>query len=282
MSKSAKILLATALLLIFIVSAVIYFSTAVFVQLFIAFALACMMNPAVDLLERKGIKRLYGILIVFCLTVFLCSGFAIFLIISISGEFSNIQINLPAYIQHLYEITSASVKGCLGIETDDKPALRLNELLLQARSAAPDLVKPLLLFLRNAFTSTISVFMALLGYLVIPVYLFYFLFDLPELKNFITSYIPVRFHTTYANKLTEIDTVLSGFVQMLEGAIITPRIVGDTVGLNPLVAIVALLIGGQLFGVAGMLLAVPVTAVLQVFLRSLSGCYLNSEFYRER
>jgi predicted PurR-regulated permease PerM len=73
-----------------------------------------------------------------------------------------------------------------------------------------------------------------------------------------------------------------GFIQLLEGAIITPKIVGNTVGLHPLIAIVALLIGGQLFGIIGMLLAVPVTAVLQVFLRSLVISYRESEFYREK
>jgi predicted PurR-regulated permease PerM len=72
-----------------------------------------------------------------------------------------------------------------------------------------------------------------------------------------------------------------GFVQLLEGSIITPKIVGDTVGLHPLVAIVALLIGGQLFGILGMLLAVPIVAVLQVFLRTLAEFYRNSEFYLE-
>jgi predicted PurR-regulated permease PerM len=51
--------------------------------------------------------------------------------------------------------------------------------------------------------------------------------------------------------------------------------------LHPLVAIVSLLIGGQLFGITGMLLAVPVTAVLQVFLRSLADFYRTSDFYRE-
>ena len=69
-------------------------------------------------------------------------------------------------------------------------------------------------------------------------------------------------------------------VQGLEGMLITPKVVGTTVGLHPLVAIVALLIGGQIFGLMGMLLAVPVTAVLQVFLRSLAIYYRNSEFFR--
>jgi predicted PurR-regulated permease PerM len=62
--------------------------------------------------------------------------------------------------------------------------------------------------------------------------------------------------------------------------IITPKVVGNTVGLHPLVAIVALLIGGQIFGLMGMLLAVPVVAVLQVFLRSMAAWYRASEFYR--
>jgi len=69
-------------------------------------------------------------------------------------------------------------------------------------------------------------------------------------------------------------------VQTLEGFVITPRVVGNTVGLDPLAAIVALLIGGQLFGIIGMLVAIPAAAVLQVFLRSLVTYYHNSEIYR--
>jgi len=335
---------------------VLYFSSAVFLQLFIAFALAYVLNPTVEFLERYSIRRPYGILIVFCLTVLVCGGFALFLVVSISGELSSIQLNLPEYVHHLYDITPTPVKGYLGIETADKLALRLNELLQQARGAAPDLLKPVMAFLQKALSSTVGVLLTLLGYLIIPVYLFYLLFDLPQLKAFIESYIPERFRPVYTAKLAEIDAVLSGFVrgqllvcailavlysiglyvigidlaiaigtlagitfiipyvgtiigiclsvvmallkyndilhpllclgwfgfvQLLEGSFITPKIVGDTVGLHPLVAIVALLIGGQLFGIMGMLLAVPVTAVTQVFLRSLSDYYRNSDFYRE-
>ena len=356
MSKSTKILLVTILPLVFLAAAILYYSSAVFLQLFIAFALAYIMNPAVELLERRGIKRLYGIILVFCLTVVISCGFMAFFVVSIADELSNMQLNLPAYAQHLYEITPESIKGYLGVETSDRLVLRLNELLQQARNAAPDLLKPMLNLLQKALNSTVAVLLALLGYLIIPVYLFYLLFDLPQLKTFIESYIPERYRQTYNSKLAEVNTVLSGFirgqlsvcailallysaglyfigidlaivigtlagatfiipyvgtiigiclsvvmallkfndilhpllclgwfglVQLLEGAVITPKIVGDTVGLHPLVAIVALLIGGQLFGITGMLLAVPVTAVLQVFLRSLADYYRSSEFYRE-
>lgn len=57
-------------------------------------------------------------------------------------------------------------------------------------------------------------------------------------------------------------------VQVLEGNFLTPKIVGSKVNLNPLTAIVALLIGGQLWGIAGMILFIPVAAVLKVFFDS--------------
>ena len=61
--------------------------------------------------------------------------------------------------------------------------MRLNELLQQARGIAPDLVKPLLAFLQKALSSTIAMILSVLGYLIIPVYLFYLLVDLPQLKR---------------------------------------------------------------------------------------------------
>ena len=90
------------LLLVVLASALLYYSSAVFLQLFIAFALAYMLNPTVEFLERKGVKRLYGILLVFCLTTVLCITSAVFLVVSITGEFSSMQLNLPAYAHHLY------------------------------------------------------------------------------------------------------------------------------------------------------------------------------------
>lgn len=56
------------------------------------------------------------------------------------------------------------------------------------------------------------------------------------------------------------------FVQFLEGNFITPRITGSKVSINALAAIIALLIGGKILGIAGMILAVPMTGVLKVIL----------------
>jgi predicted PurR-regulated permease PerM len=72
-----------------------------------------------------------------------------------------------------------------------------------------------------------------------------------------------------------------GAGQLLEGMAITPKLVGDRIGLHPLILIFALLAFGQLFGFFGVLLALPVSAVLLVALRHARQHYLSSPLYRE-
>jgi len=67
--------------------------------------------------------------------------------------------------------------------------------------------------------------------------------------------------------------------QFVEGNFITPRIVGESVGLHAVVVMLAVLVGGSLFGVVGMLLAMPVTAALSVFWSDLRELYLKSDFF---
>ncbi|MGB4337534.1 MAG: AI-2E family transporter [Bacillota bacterium] len=60
-----------------------------------------------------------------------------------------------------------------------------------------------------------------------------------------------------------------GAIQQVESAVLSPKIVGDRVGLHPLAVISSLIIGGKLFGVVGLLIAVPAAAVLFIIARSL-------------
>jgi predicted PurR-regulated permease PerM len=73
--------------------------------------------------------------------------------------------------------------------------------------------------------------------------------------------------------------VIYGAGQVLEGFFLTPRLVGERIGLNPLAVIFALLAFGQLFGFVGVLLALPASAVLMVAFRHLRHHYLRSSFY---
>jgi predicted PurR-regulated permease PerM len=69
------------------------------------------------------------------------------------------------------------------------------------------------------------------------------------------------------------------FGQFVEGNFITPRIVGQSIGLHAVVIMLAVLVGGTLFGFVGMLLAMPVTAALSVFWSDLREAYLKSAFF---
>lgn len=67
--------------------------------------------------------------------------------------------------------------------------------------------------------------------------------------------------------------------QMLEGMLLTPLLVGDRIGLHPVAVIFAILAGGQLFGFTGVLLALPVAAVIMVLLRHAHELYKDSGLY---
>lgn len=67
--------------------------------------------------------------------------------------------------------------------------------------------------------------------------------------------------------------------QMLEGMVLTPLLVGDKIGLHPVAVIFAIMVGGQLFGFMGILLALPVASMVMVMLRHAHEWYKDSEFY---
>lgn len=68
-------------------------------------------------------------------------------------------------------------------------------------------------------------------------------------------------------------------VQGLEGWVITPRIVGDKVGLSPVVVIIALLVGQELLGLAGVLLALPIAGALRVLMPDVIAYYQATSLY---
>lgn len=74
--------------------------------------------------------------------------------------------------------------------------------------------------------------------------------------------------------------VVFGIGQLMESFVLTPRLVGKRIGLHPVLVIFAILVGGQLFGFAGVLLALPIAAAGTVLVRHVHGRYLGSQLYR--
>ena len=78
--------------------------------------------------------------------------------------------------------------------------------------------------------------------------------------------------------LSALAVVLVG--QFLEGNVISPKLVGGSIGLHPVWLMFALFAFGELFGFTGLLIAVPTAAALGVLARHLIGLYLKSPLYR--
>ncbi len=74
--------------------------------------------------------------------------------------------------------------------------------------------------------------------------------------------------------------VVYGLGQIIEGLYLTPRLVGERIGLHPLAVIFALLAFGQILGFVGVLIALPASAVLLVAMRRIRASYMASELYQ--
>lgn len=329
--------------------------SSIFLPVLLALILAYVLNPAVSWLEGRRVPRVAAILLVMAAIVLGCVGAFAFFAGSIQNELAAVQINLPDYANRLYGLIPEKVKVYLEIETPEKLYRQVDRILNELRGISFDIVREGYAVVKAAFTSTLGVILTVIGYFITPVYLFYFLADLPRFREGVLRLVPERFRQWATGLGREVDGVLAAFVrgqlsvcailailysiglsligidlaivigslsgilfiipyvgtifgivvsmvmaflkfhdllhpllclgwfvvvQAIEGAVITPAIVGNRVGLHPVVAIIALFIGGQWFGIFGMLLAVPVAAVLKVFLSHFSEWYLTTSFYR--
>lgn len=338
-----------------LLAGLLYLIRSVAIPFLLALILAYFLDPAVDLLEDRRLSRTLSVLVVFAGFLALVAALAAFLVPAVKQEVVLIQKALPGYAQNLYHLVPQSVLDTLGIGGGQDLQSLFNRLLTGAKHLSFDVVNQLAVFLSHAFTSTFSLLLAVLGYFIIPIYLFYLLKDFDRMKQGLVELIPPARRSRALELAREVDGVLSGFirgqltvclilavlysaglavigidlslvigiiaglafiipylgtlfgivaagimaavkyhdllhpalvigwfalVQSLEGTVITPRIVGDRVGLHPVGTILAVLIGGQLFGFLGLLLAVPVTASGNVLLRHLLARYRGSALFQ--
>ena len=91
---------------------------------------------------------------------------------------------------------------------------------------------------------------------------------IPYIGILVGATIPALITLVESGSPTKAAAVVGVFlvVQFLEGNFITPMITGSKVSINPMAAIVALILGGELWGTPGMILSIPLTAVLKVLL----------------
>ncbi|MEO1022573.1 MAG: AI-2E family transporter [Bacteroidota bacterium] len=89
---------------------------------------------------------------------------------------------------------------------------------------------------------------------------------IPYIGTILGGLLPTLYAFLFTDSLVTPLLVIAVFavVQFLEGNVISPRIVGSKVAINPFVAMIALIIGGQIWGISGMILFVPLVGILRV------------------
>jgi predicted PurR-regulated permease PerM len=98
---------------------------------------------------------------------------------------------------------------------------------------------------------------------------------IPYLGPFFGAAPAVLMASTVSVKMMIIVAILNLIIQMLEGNVISPQVVGRTLHMHPLFIIFALLVGGEIAGIAGLILAVPFFAALKVIVQHLFQHYIN-------
>jgi predicted PurR-regulated permease PerM len=73
--------------------------------------------------------------------------------------------------------------------------------------------------------------------------------------------------------------VVFSLAQVLEDYVLTPRLIGDRLELHPLVVFIGLIVAGDLFGLLGLVMAIPVLAVIKVLIHFLDDLYRSSDFF---
>jgi len=95
-----------------------------------------------------------------------------------------------------------------------------------------------------------------------------FLAIIPYVGTFVGGLLPFLYALSTTDTSWQPIAVVGLFmvIQTIEGNIITPKVVGSSIHVNPLAAIMALFFGGFIWGVEGLILALPITAILRIFL----------------
>jgi predicted PurR-regulated permease PerM len=346
-SREAAFWIGGALLLV----ALLWLLGDVLLPFVLGIALAYLLDPVADRLERLGLSRTLATTTILA-TFFAAIAIGLLLLYPVLAEqISGLVRRLPELAdQARYRLLPYinSLLQRVGVSSPEK--------VQEAASGQADKAVQLAVgFLGGVITSGAAIINALSVIVVTPVVAFYMIRDWDRLTQLIDDWLPRKHYDVLREQLREIDRVLSGFVrgqltvcvilgafyavgltviglefglvigllsgllsiipyvgtllgfvatagiatiqfwnepwwiaaalgifalgQFLEGNVITPKLVGDKVGLHPVWLMFALLAFGSLFGFLGVLLAVPAAAVIGVLVRFGLGHYRTSAFY---
>jgi predicted PurR-regulated permease PerM len=331
----------------------VYAARSVLTPLFLAFAIAYMLDPVIDRFEAWKIPRPAGIAIVLLGLFGSLATFIALVLPVVASDVATVASELPAKISVL--IASAEPwLSAHGIKVPHTTTEWMERLGANANSLASSMLAPAGGILSAVVAGGFSVVGSVVAALVVPVLSIYLLNDFDRITAAVRSHLPRRYRRVITEYAREIDAALSHFlrgqltvmaiiavlygtaysilgvrlalpigiisgtlsfipylgsafalssgllmsllggyhpgqlvgvviayaiVQTLEGFVIAPRVMGKSVGVPDMWVLIALFVGGEIFGFLGVLLAVPIAAVIKIFLARAVDIYHESELY---
>lgn len=332
--------LAGILLLIFFI-VILYFIfminglRSILFTLIISISLAYIINPLVNFLEKKKVKRVFGILLIYIGILGIIYLISVLIIPAIFKEVKDLVELLPKYTDEISNFSNDFYNNYyknldnlpFGLnqikDTIENNISNIQEVLLDAASGTMN-------FIMNFFSKALNV-------VLIPIIVFYLVKDKDYFKKNVILTIPNKHRTSLISLSREIDYSLGNFIRgqltiaafvgtltaigllildvnyaftigliagvtnvipyfgavigggigmffafldtpikalwvlilfivvnQIEGNFLQPKIMGDKVGLHPIIIIIALLVAGNLFGIIGMLIAVPIATTVKI------------------
>lgn len=296
----------------------------------ISIFIAYLLNPIVCVMEKKGIKRSVGIIIIYVTFIVFFLFICFYMVPVIVKDIGKLISNMPGYSTKFRDtiLFFQDKYSNSGLPAGIKNALNNNIQKLE------DYVT---LSLESMIAAAVLLLSKIFSIALIPILLYYFLKDFRQIKERIKLLIPRKYRNKVARIGASIDDIFGSYVrsqiilslitavmtaigllilkidfaliigiingitniipyfgpiigaipavlvallqspmkalytiiviiiiQQIESDIICPKITADSVGLHPVTVILALVIGGELFGIAGLLLGVPVAAALKI------------------
>lgn len=301
----------------------------------VSIILAYAFNPVINYLEKKGIKRGRGVIIVYI------SLLAIIIILGVSvipksvREMKKLGTNFPYYVDELVKMVERFTSNLTSVVGELPPAFKgIEDSFLEAVKSLETIIGS---SLKTFFSKIFDIASKAVSIVLTPILMYYFLVDKDDFKKLIEKAIPKRYKEDVLNLAKTIDgslilfirgrlimsvyiavatTILLlimrvefafviGFItglfdivpyigpfigylpavffgalssptkaiwisiffvliQWIENNILAPVIIGDNMGLHPMVILLSIIIGGGVFGVFGMILSVPAVATIKI------------------
>ena len=317
----------------------------------VAWVIAYLCDPLVDVFERLRIPRGVAVLVILLLIGSAAVATALFLIPTMQHELAAVSARLPAYLGGAMDRLLPWIQQELGLTLPTS----IHEAIASFRAGEiPFPLEAARALLQRTLATITGTMGALVSLLIIPVLAYYLIVEFDRIRLAVLGLVPVAYQGTVAEHAARVDRLVSSFirgqlsicaalgilyatgfavigidlalvigvasgmaaiipyvggalalgsasgmcllqfgpgmelalvvgwyalVQAFESTILTPRILGGSLGMHPVVVIVALLIGADLLGFLGLMVAVPVAAVVQVVIQDMVALYRASPLF---